>query len=53
MDGVDEGKEEGSADATAAALCCSSTSSVWKTINKLDMELKLVWGTAYIIPGVS
>ena len=23
-----------------------------KTIYKLDMELKLVWGTAYIIPGM-
>ena len=52
MDGVDEGKEGGRAAAAAAALvCCYSMSSIWKTIHKLNMELKLVWGTASTIPG--
>ena len=30
----------------------NSVSSTLKTIYKLDTELKLVWGTAYIIPGM-
>ena len=52
MEGVDEGKEGGSAAAAAAALCETAKAQLYTSRYKLDMELKLVWGTACRKPKI-
>ena len=49
---MDEGKVGGSAAAAAAALCETAKAQLYTSRYKLDMELKLVWGTACRKPKI-